>query len=241
MSFEAQAKALPWTKGVSILRCDSNGLLAIEKPAGLMSHPNKPGEEGKSLLKAPYDLKRQAFEIGEARQPVFLLNRLDSATSGIVLLALEEDTARAALKAFETKQARKVYEALVFGLPRQGSNRWVDRLSVKHAEGGVRAQAGGGLTAETQLLKVAPLQGMPFMARLSLMPLTGRTHQLRIQTSKRGCPIVGDRTYGDFAKNKAVAKSKGIKRLCLHCVETRIAYRLGVRTFEFAARSECPF
>lgn len=241
MDYAALAKRLPWTSGVVVLHCDGNGLLAVEKPVGALSHPNRRGEEGKALLAAPYDEKRQVYEVEGAVAPVHLLNRLDSATSGVVLLALDTKVAAAALEAFEKKQVRKVYEALVFGLPRPGPARWVDRISVKHAEGGVRASSGGSLTAETTLLKAQALPGSPFMARLSLMPLTGRTHQLRIQTSLRGSPIVGDRTYGDFAKNKAVAKARGLKRLCLHCVETRLVYRIGGASVEFAARSECPF
>ena len=42
------------------------------------------------------------------------------------------------------------------------------------------------------------------MALLELQPKTGRTHQLRIQCANRGLPIVGDRTYGDFQRNKAL-------------------------------------
>ncbi|EDY81858.1 RNA pseudouridine synthase family [Verrucomicrobiia bacterium DG1235] len=238
------AKKLPWARGVTVLDCDQNGLLAIEKPAGVLSHPNKKGEKAKALLDAGYDEKRQAYSVldtesGETRL-VYLLNRLDSATSGIVLLALEEGTAKAALKAFETKNVRKTYQALVFGAPRGGPPLWRDRLSVKHAEGGVRASAGGGLSAETKLVKVELLPGVPLVSRLTLMPITGRTHQLRIQTSKRRIPIVGDRTYGDFQKNKMAAK-KGMKRLCLHCVGTELQYQLSGRSFRFKASSKSPF
>ncbi len=243
MDYAAIAKGLPWGRGVTLLRCDANGLMAAEKPDGTLSHPNRAGEESKSLLRAPYDADGQLYSVsGDGwTGSVYLLNRLDSATSGIVLLALLPETAQAALAAFEKKQVRKVYEALVFGLPPKGSPRWLDRLSIAKAEGGLRARAGGGIAAETTLLRTQPIAGSPLMARLTLMPVTGRTHQLRIQTAKRKCPIVGDRTYGDFAKNKIVAKSSGLKRLCLHCVETQVSYRLATGTFAFQARSACPF
>ncbi|MDQ8179208.1 pseudouridine synthase [Pelagicoccus sp. SDUM812005] len=244
MDYAAIAKRLRWARGVKLLACDANGLLAVEKPAGVLSHPNKKGEEGKALLAARYDEKRQAYEIldteGEDSVSVYLLNRLDSATSGIVLLSLAEETAGAVLKAFESKAVKKTYQALVFGAPRGGPPLWRDRISVKKAQGGLRASVGGGLSAETKLVKVEPLGGMPPMARLTLMPITGRTHQLRIQTSKRFVPIVGDRTYGDFQKNKLAAK-RGLKRLCLHCVATELEYRLGERSFRFKAASKAPF
>ncbi len=244
MDYSALAKRLPWARGVKLLACDANGLIAAEKPSGVLSHPNKKGEQSKSLLNCPYDERKQAYQVLDtecgAGTEVYLLNRLDSATSGIVLLSLAEETAAAALKAFESKQVRKTYQALVFGMPRGGPPLWRDRISVKKAQGGLRASTGGGLSAETKLVKVEPMPGMPPMARLTLMPITGRTHQLRIQTSKRFVPIVGDRTYGDFQKNKLAAK-KGLKRLCLHCVGTELEYRLGNRGFRFKVASAAPF
>lgn len=234
---------LPWSRGVKLLKADPNGLLAVEKPAGVLSHPNRKGDAGRALLNSPYDEKRQAYVIsdeGTGDSLVYLLNRLDSATSGIVLLATEEATAQAVLKAFETKRVRKTYQALVFGNLRGGPPIWRDRLSVKKAQGGVRASVGGGLSAETKLVKAEPVPGMPPMSRLTLMPITGRTHQLRIQTSKRHVPIVGDRTYGDFQKNKLAAK-KGMKRLCLHCVRTELEYQLEGRRHSFKASSKVPF
>lgn len=247
MHWKSIAEQLPWAKGARLLACDANGLLAVEKPAGLLSHPNKKGDAGRSLLGAAYDFEEQAYRIldtGEnVERRVYLLNRLDSATSGIVLLALEEAVARAALAAFEAKQVRKTYCALVFGAPRGGQPLWRDRLTVRRQEGGLRAQAGGGggLSAETKLLKAEPYRGPALMSRLTLMPLTGRTHQLRLQAAKRKLPIVGDRTYGDFSKNKLVGKVKALKRLCLHCAATELEYRLDGKVWRFKAFSEIPF
>lgn len=244
VTFGEIAKGLPWGRGVKVLTCDGNGLLAVDKPAGVLSHPNKKGDKGRALLQAPYDEKRQAYLIVDTKSGVenlvFLLNRLDSATSGIVLLALAEATAAAVLKAFEAKKVKKTYEALVFGAPRGGPPVWKDRLAVKHAEGGVRASRGGNLNAETKLVKVEAVPGLLGVSRLTLMPVTGRTHQLRIQASMRFVPIVGDRTYGDFQKNKLAAK-KGLKRLCLHCVRTELQYEVGDRSYLFDASSTSPF
>lgn len=244
MVFAETARSLPWGKGVKVLACDANGLLAIEKPAGVLSHPNKKGDRAKAILDTLYDEKRQAYVVldteGAEAVCVFLLNRLDSATSGIVLLCLAEATASAVLKAFEGKTVKKTYQALVFGSPRGGPQLWQDRISVRKEQGGLRASTGGGVSAETRLAKVEAIPGMPLMSRLTLLPVTGRTHQLRIQTSKRYVPIVGDRTYGDFQKNKLAAR-KGLKRLCLHCAGTELDYRLGEGTFRFKVFSAAPF
>ncbi|MBT3481938.1 MAG: RNA pseudouridine synthase, partial [Opitutales bacterium] len=168
-------------------------------------------------------------------------NRLDSATSGLVLLTTNAFVRTEVLKAFEKKQVRKVYAALVFGFTRKGPPVWKDRLTTKKAQGGLRVSEGSGLSAETRLVASKQIPGMPAMSLLTLMPLTGRTHQLRIQTSKRGTPIVGDRTYGDFQKNKSIASTRGIKRLCLHCMETEITYSIGGKSANFLAKSKAPF
>lgn len=246
MADGAAKQHIPWNKGVNVLASDANGLIAVEKPCGVLSHPNRKGEGGKSLIVSDYDESEQAYVISDigtdSKRCVYLLNRLDSATSGVVLLSTSSDTAKAVLRAFELKQVNKTYLALVFGMPRKGPPVWKDRLSVRKAEGGLRTQAGAsGLSAETKLIKVEPIPGTPLISRLTLMPLTGRTHQLRIQTSKRNIPIVGDRTYGDFQKNKLFAKGKGVKRLCLHCVETELEYQLDGRRCHFKARSKAPF
>ena len=234
--------SLPWGKGVRVAARDENGLIAVDKPSGVLSHPNRKGESSRCLLNASYDEQMEAYRVGGeagSGECLYLLNRLDSATSGLLLMTTNLAVRDLVRDAFEEKRVRKVYEALVFGVARsRAGDLWKDRLSVKKAEGGLRASAGGGATAETKLLKSAPIPGIPAMSLLTLSPLTGRTHQLRIQASKRGLPIVGDRTYGDFAKNKQVARSKGLKRLCLHCTETAVEYRLNGKTFRFKAVSQ---
>ncbi len=242
------ARSLPWINGVRVAARDSAGLVAIDKPAGVLSHPNREGEMGKALLNANYDLDKQAYRLapekeGDASGPVwvYLLNRLDSATSGIVLLATSAATRDAVLEVFVRKRVEKVYEALVFGVVRKRSDLWRDRLSKSKSEGGVRASLGGGLTAETRVIDARQIPGMPAMSALRLMPVTGRTHQLRIQCAKRKTAIVGDRTYGDFAKNKRLAKERSLKRLCLHCAETRLEYQAEGRSRRFSAKSKVPF
>jgi len=244
MNYKDVAASLPWSKGVKLLACDSNGLFAVEKPSGLLSHPNRSGERTKAILPLDYSESLQAYEPSETAeldQRICLLNRLDSATSGVLLLALSEQAAAAVRLAFEKKQVRKTYVALVFGYPRDGRRQWTDRLSVKRQSGQLRAAAGEGSHAQTRLLKAQQIPGSPLLSRLTLQPITGRTHQLRIQCAKRNLPIVGDRTYGDFAKNKQIARCRGLKRLFLHCQGTELAYELSGARHRFSATSEPSF
>jgi len=63
------------------------------------------------------------------------------------------------------------------------------------------------------------------MSLLQLEPKTGRTHQLRIQCSQRNLPIVGDRTYGDFEKNRLFAKGTGQEGMFLHAERVKVPFR----------------
>ena len=75
------------------------------------------------------------------------------------------------------------------------------------------------------------------MALLELQPKTGRTHQLRIQCANRGLPIVGDRTYGDFQKNKEWGKGGTAERLCLHA--KTISLRTGSEDWSATEEKGC--
>jgi 23S rRNA-/tRNA-specific pseudouridylate synthase len=82
--------------------------------------------------------------------------------------------------------------------------------------------------------------GPPPLALVRLEPRTGRSHQLRVQCAKRGLPIVGDQTYGEFRANREFARQTGWKRLFLHSLEAKFSYEFGGRTFEFAATAGLP-
>ncbi len=244
MNYADKARSLPWVRGVALAKVDPNGLCAIEKPSGVMSHPNRKSDLGKALLRAHYDTQKQAYQViddeGEETL-VYLLNRLDSATSGIVLLSLNEEIVTEVKAAFEKKRVEKLYKALVFGAPRGASPQWRDKLTIKRDGSKARASSGGGLLAETRLVNAKRIPGPPLLSLLTLQPITGRTHQLRIQTSKRGMPIVGDRTYGNFQKNKSFITSKKLQRLCLHCESVKLKYSYKGKICKFEAFSKCPF
>ncbi|HVS52104.1 MAG TPA: RNA pseudouridine synthase [Opitutaceae bacterium] len=247
MSADAQAfwAALPLGRDVTPLARDDNGLAAFAKPAGVLAHPNERGDEPRSLLNARYDLEREFFEWspsgGGATQRLWLLNRLDSATSGVILATSGEALAAEIRAQFKRKQVRKIYHALVFGAPRQPAELWRDLLAVEKRAGRIRTAAHAGhVPAECRMTVVRIGRGEPRFALLRLEPRTGRSHQLRVQCAKRGLPIVGDQTYGDFARNRAFAKQVETKRMFLHSTETTFDYEWNGRRWHFAAAAPLP-
>ncbi len=240
--------SLPLGRGVSLLHHDENGLAAFDKPAGILSHPNEPSDEARSLLNARYVLDGEYFEwasagAGEAAAPprLWLLNRLDSATSGVILATADAELAVEVRAQFKRKQVRKVYHALVFGLPRQPIELWRDRLAIEKRGGVIRtAGTAGNIPAECRMSVVRSSVRGARRALLKLEPRTGRSHQLRVQCAKRGLPIIGDQTYGDFAANRQFAKEAGTKRMFLHSLETTFEYEWRGRRHPFAAHAPLP-
>ena len=226
------ADALPLGPGVRVL--DRAGdLIAIEKPAGVLSHPNRSGSAKRCLLEAEYDpdSERYRFPAGE----LYLLHRLDAPTSGVVVAATDPGVARAGQQAFAERRVRKQYAAAVKGAMRERSAvTWRDRLAVERRSGALRVRTGGDRHAET---RARPRAGGGDVSLLTLEPRTGRPHQLRVQAAARGLPIVGDKTYGDFAFNRRVAQRSGHKRLFLHAESIEIDYELEGETYtaRFAA------
>jgi tRNA pseudouridine65 synthase len=238
-------EALPLGRDVASISRDANGLAAFNKPAGVLSHPNTPGDEPRSLLNARYVLDGEFFEWtapgSSAPRRLWLLNRLDSATSGVILAAANADLAREIRAHFKRKQVRKVYCALVFGAPRKPMEEWRDRLAVEKRGGKIRtATHAGHVPAESRMTVVRIGASEPRRALIRLEPRTGRSHQLRVQCAKRSLPIIGDQTYGDFARNREFAKITRKKRMFLHSMETSFDYEFGGKKYAFTATAPLP-
>lgn len=222
-----QAYLHPKAKVLQVHPC---GLLALEKPAGVLSHPNGPDAERRALFCLPYSLKEEAYSLPEGGS-LHLLHRLDGPTSGVLLLALNGDLADLVKKLFRARAVKKRYHALVKGCPPAYPKLWVDRLSRKEGPDFIRMQAGGGAEAKTQWSLVHKGKDL---SCLLLEPLSGLSHQLRVQCAMRHCPIVGDQSYGDFQLNRRLAPLLGTKNLCLHAssIALKLAYKGKEISFE---------
>jgi tRNA pseudouridine65 synthase len=234
---------LPLAAGVKLLVQDANGLAAFDKPAGVLSHPNGSEDEARSLLTCRYDKEAQCFNWknpeGAIRQ-LWLLNRLDSATSGVILTASSEQLAKVIREHFARKQVRKAYNALVFGHPHTRKEVWRDLLAINKKSGLIRAATVGNIPSETHFEVIRHAQKNFSTTLIRLEPRTGRSHQLRVQCAKRHLPIIGDQTYGDFGLNREFAKANKTKRLFLHSLDTAFTYELGGKKFPFHAAAPLP-
>jgi tRNA pseudouridine65 synthase len=175
-------------------------LLFLAKPFGIKSHPNFPYHSDKhSLFYAPYDIKRECF-LPPNDDPIFLLHRLDAATSGVIAVTNSPEYAKECKQLFSQHLIKKNYTAIVCGKALEGTDVWKENIQGKFCQ-----------TSITSTLYDSGSN----VSLVKFHPLTGRKHQLRIQCSRRKLPILGDKIYGDFAINKSMK----IKRMFLHCEE----------------------
>lgn len=237
---------LPLGRGVELLVRDPNGLAALSKPAGVLSHPNEAGDRPRCLLTAHYDAAAECYtwtpEGATEASRLWLLNRLDSATSGVILVAADGELAREIRAQFKRKQVAKIYQALVFGKPARPVEVWRDAVAVRKSAGQIRTTADAGRMPAESKMSVARARGVGegALALIQLEPRTGRSHQLRVQCVKHHLPIVGDQTYGDFRRNREFARRSGEKRMFLHSLATRFEYQWKQRSFAFAAKAPLP-
>lgn len=254
--YETLEKTLPLGRGVKIAAAHACGIFALEKPAGTKTHPNAPGLNAArdALFVADYSPKNECYACrvpaGGIRK-IFVLNRLDSPTSGIVLAATDERVAVAARRAFAEENVRKIYHAVVRGVPVPARGEWTDFLRrVRGSDGTLRVQIARGNARDSLFAKTffeiertgkfAVGGSAIACAQIRLEPATGRTHQLRVQCASRKFPIVGDKTYGDFHLNSRVAENGIRARLFLHCAATEIAFPWRGGIVKFSAESPLP-
>ena len=195
-------------------------LWVLDKPAGVLSHPNPPGTRApNALVRGPYDFERELYRVeppGGKQRQVHLVHRLDQETSGIILCTFDGASSADLKEAFYHREVTKEYRALVVGVPGQKQGEWSDRLE-KASRGGqaVVTVARGRPNAVTRFAVIEVFRGKG-LALLSLWPETGRTHQLRVQAASRGFPIAGDGRYGNFAANRRLEAEIGLKHMFLH-------------------------
>ncbi len=222
-----------------VLRADPCGLIAVEKAAGVLSHPNAKNDGRLALLNLPYDLEKEAFF--SERGSWYLLNRLDAPTSGILLLSRDAEVAESVRQAFAAHEVEKTYAAVVKGIPPRNRQPWRDRLSVMRRGGKLRTSIiRGKPNAETDMKCLQKAGSDPARSLLRLKPVTGRTHQLRVQCASRHLPIIGDATYGDFRFNREFQKRSREGRLFLHSWKTRLRINHGGGLVDFYVESPLP-
>jgi len=197
---------------VAVLHADA-WLAVVDKPAGLMVHDS-------ALARGEDDFLADRLRAQFGR-PVFLVHRLDRATSGCLLLAFDRDTASALGKVLMAGEVDKHYLAVCRGWPEE-------RFTIDHAlDGGPGKPLKKPAVTRFERLATCELElasaGFPTSryALLQAMPQTGRFRQIRRHLKHASHHLIGDTSHGDGRHNRHF-RMLGIHRMLLHA--SRLAF-----------------
>jgi RluA family pseudouridine synthase len=169
---------------LSIIR-RADDWIAIDKPAGLSSQPARERQQPSAEELLRLTLKREG---GESR--LFVVHRLDTATSGVLLFARNQAAARRLSQLFASRAVRKTYLAIVDG--RLDTELTVNEPIARSGETTFSVSA-EGRPAETV---IRPLDATATTTLAEIEIRSGRTHQIRVHLASLGHPVRGDRKYG---------------------------------------------
>jgi 23S rRNA pseudouridine955/2504/2580 synthase len=200
---------------------EDEGLLAIDKPAGVAVH----GGSGVS-----FGVIEQLRRARPTARLLELVHRLDRETSGLLLIAKKKSVLKAVQDQFRERETDKIYLALVVGswpARKKVIDQPLHKFLLTDGERRVRVTDAGdpdGMRAIT-LVKIAQqwpaAEGHPALSLLEVTIKTGRTHQIRVHLASAGHPIAGDDKYGDFEVNRQLARG-GLRRMFLHAWRLRL-------------------
>lgn len=183
--------AVPQDLGLDI-RFEDADIAVVNKPAGMVVHPSA-GHSQHTLVNGLLHQMTGLSGIGGTLRPG-IVHRLDRGTSGLLVVAKNDDAHRSLAEQFAERRAGRTYVALCHGVSKQDEGieaGWIGRHPKDRTRFASTGEAAGRF-AETRWLCLARAKGVSLIA-CSLQ--TGRTHQIRVHMAERSHPIVGDTRY----------------------------------------------
>lgn len=199
---------------------ENENWIAINKPSGLLSIPDREGKEIslKIILKEKYG-------------NIFTVHRLDKDTSGLIIFAKNELAHKFLSQQFEARQTQKIYQGLIIGVPAEEEGSIEAPIAEHPAQNGTMIVHRKGKEALTDF-KVLESFGIYSLVQFQIH--TGRTHQIRVHMKDIGHPIVCDPLYGD-GKPVLVSSLKSKFKLSKDVEEERpILGRLALHAFQLS-------
>lgn len=223
---------------------EDNDLLVINKPAGLIVHPGA-GHKTGTLVNALLYHCRDLSGINGVMRPG-IVHRLDRYTSGLMVVAKNDQSHVFLTRQFETREIVRTYYALIWGVPAEKSGRietLIDRSHRDRKKMSVSAARGREAITNYEML-----DEFEYFSVLKLSLLTGRTHQIRVHLNYINHPVFGDPEYNGRGsqlnrlpsnRQKFVSHVlKNIQRQALHARELSFIHPTGGQRVSFT--SEIP-
>ncbi len=176
-----------------------SGWLAVDKPAGTPVHPLRE-DEADTVLNAVIGRFPEIHGVGEGGLRSGIVHRLDVDTSGVLLVATEEDAWQRLRGAFREHCVDKFYRALVIGALEGEGSLEVGLVTARHRPARVRvvseAEFERARGVHIGVLRWRSLEVFGGVTLVEVAPKTGFLHQIRVSLAHLGFPVLGDRIYG---------------------------------------------
>jgi 23S rRNA pseudouridine1911/1915/1917 synthase len=209
-------------------------VIVVDKPAGMVVHPAAGHGEG-TLVNALLFHAGQLSGVGGEQRPG-IVHRLDRGTSGLMVVAKNDEAHRELSRQFHDREVEKEYVALAWGDVHAGR-----RIDLPIGRDPVRREkmtTRRARRARTAVTRVTASRALRGVSLLRVAIATGRTHQIRVHLSAIGHPIVGDGTYGGL-RHRMPAALRAVERLerpFLHAARLVFVHPRDGRRMEFS----CP-
>lgn len=195
---------------------ENNDILVIDKPAGLIVHPVNKSPKN-TLVEQILSYCPKIKDVGDDSLRPGIVHRLDKDTSGLMVVAKNNQAFRYLKKQFASRKVIKKYLALVIGQVKDKKGTITKAISLSKKDHKKRS-ALLDEKAKQAWTEYKVLKRFKAYTLLEVIPKTGRTHQIRVHLASIGHPIVGDKQY----KFKRQPRLAGLKRQFLHAAYLKL-------------------
>ncbi len=206
-------------------------LVVVNKPPGMVVYPAA-GHSSGTLMNALISKCSISASAGAPLRPG-IVHRLDKETSGIIVIAKDDNSYHDLVKQFKDREIEKYYIALLSG-------------SLKENKGEINAAIGRS-TSDRKKMSTMTKKGKEALTKFEVIErfgpatmakvriITGRTHQIRVHFASIGNPVLGDRTYGKKTSLRIGTRTLPFKRQMLHAHTIKFKHPINGNIMEFTA------
>ncbi len=223
---------------------EDDDIILINKKPGVVVHPGAGNYNNTMVNALLYKYKDKLSKVGGKLRPG-IVHRIDKDTSGVIVVAKNDNAHVNLSKQFADHSIKRVYEALIWGSLKPQTGKITERISrsIKNRQlMSVRKEKGKVAITNYKTLKIFQNLNLPKISFIECRLETGRTHQIRVHMNFKGNPIIGDKSYGKSKKkfkkidNKIENEINNFNRQALHAKKLGFIHPVTKKELFFEAK-----